>query len=136
VVPLDWFSHRLDDGTELMVFQIRQTDGGVDPFSSGTMIGSDGDMIHLNRSQFEIQVSDTWRSPHSGATYPAAWTTIISQIDLILDIEPYLVDQEVNFSYAYWEGAVNVNGSLGEQAVTGSGYVELTGYAASMEGEF
>jgi predicted secreted hydrolase len=61
----------LDDGTELMVFQIRQTDGGIDPFSSGTVIGSDGDMIHLNRSQFEIQVSDTWRSPHSGATYPA-----------------------------------------------------------------
>jgi predicted secreted hydrolase len=49
----------LDDGTELMVFQIRQTDGGIDPFSSGTVIGSDGDMIHLNRSQFEIQVSDT-----------------------------------------------------------------------------
>jgi predicted secreted hydrolase len=47
-----------------------------------------------------------------------------------------MADQELNVSYAYWEGAVNVTGSLGEQAVTGSGYVELTGYAASMEWEF
>jgi len=47
-----------------------------------------------------------------------------------------LADQELNISYGYWEGAVNVNGSLGGQAVTGRGYVELTGYAASMEGEF
>ncbi len=42
----------------------------------------------------------------------------------------------MNVSYAYWEGAVGVTGLVGGKPVTGSGYVELTGYAASMEGEF
>jgi predicted secreted hydrolase len=45
-------------------------------------------------------------------------------------------DQEMNVSYAYWEGAVNVKGEFANQLVAGSGYVEMTGYAASMEGEF
>ena len=42
----------------------------------------------------------------------------------------------MNVSYSYWEGAVAVNGSLNGVNITGNGYVEMTGYAASMEGEF
>ena len=44
-VGWDWFSLQFDDGMELMVFQIRQADGSIDPFSSGTVIGSDGETI-------------------------------------------------------------------------------------------
>jgi predicted secreted hydrolase len=135
-VGWDWFSLQLDNDTEIMVFQIRQADGSVDPFSSGTLVGSNGDTQHLARSQFEIEVVNTWRSPNSEAVYPALWSISIPEIDLTLDIEPYMSDQELNVSYAYWEGAVGITGTLGEQVVTGSGYVELTGYAASMEGEF
>jgi predicted secreted hydrolase len=47
-----------------------------------------------------------------------------------------MADQEMNVSYAYWEGAVGVSGMYGDQTINGSGYVELTGYAASMEDEF
>ena len=135
-VGWDWFSLQLDDGSDLMVFQIRREDGSIDPFSSGTLISPEGETIHLERNNFEIQVNDTWQSPDSGGTYPAAWTIQIPQIDLILDIKPYMADQEMNVSYSYWEGAVSVQGTIGGQMVTGSGYVELTGYAASMEGEF
>ena len=39
-------------------------------------------------------------------------------------------------SYTYWEGAVRVTGTSGPKAVQGNGYVELTGYAESMQGEF
>ena len=34
----DWFSIQLENGTELMLFQLRRTDGSIDPFSSGTYI--------------------------------------------------------------------------------------------------
>jgi len=83
-----------------------------------------------------IQVRDSWRSPSSEAEYPSAWTVEIPSLNLSLDIEPYLADQEMDVSYAYWEGAVEVNGIVKGNAVSGSGYVEMTGYAASMEGEF
>ena len=37
-VGWDWFALQLNDGSELMVFQIRRSDGTIDPFSSGTII--------------------------------------------------------------------------------------------------
>ncbi len=130
-VGWDWFSLQLDDGSELMFFQIRRADGSIDPFSSGTYIDSNGGTTHLERKQFDIQVRSEWESPQSGGVYPSAWTVSIPDLNLELDIEPYFNAQEMDVSYFYWEGAVQVSGSL-----TGSGYVEMTGYAGSMEGEF
>jgi predicted secreted hydrolase len=39
-------------------------------------------------------------------------------------------DQELFTTVRYWEGAVEVRGQRGQQALNGRGYVELTGYAA------
>ncbi len=135
-VGWDWFSIQLNDGSELMVFQIRRSDGGVDPFSSGTWIDPKGEIIHLERNDFEIKVEDSWTSPHSGAEYPSQWTINIARLDSSLAIAPLLADQEMNLSYDYWEGAVEIGGTVRGVSISGSGYVELTGYAASMEGEF
>lgn len=135
-VGWDWFALQMDDGRELMVFQIRKVDGSVDPFSSGTLVTPDGSTRHLSRDDFEIRVGDTWRSPHSGATYPSQWTVRVPLADLTLDVEPYLADQELNVSYAYWEGAVQIRGEQAGSVISGSGYVEMTGYANSMQGQF
>ena len=132
-VGWDWFALQLDDDSELMVFQIRKADGSVDPFSSGTLIAPDGSTRHLSHDDFEIGVSATWRSPRSGATYPARWTVEVPAADLTLQIEPYLADQELNVSYTYWEGAVRISGEQAASAISGSGYVEMTGYADSMQ---
>ncbi len=80
----DWFSLQLSDNSDLMVFQIRRADGSIDPFSSGTVIQPDGQTIHLDRDSFEIQVTDTWRSATSDATYPAAWMIQIPHHDQYL----------------------------------------------------
>ena len=135
-VGWDWFSIQMDDGGELMVFQLRQEDGSIDPFSSGTFITADSNARHFDRDDFEIRVEDTWRSPDTGATYPARWTVTVYAEDLVLEIEPHLADQELTVSYAYWEGAVRVEGERAGQAVRGDGYVEMTGYAGSMQDQF
>ena len=135
-VGWDWFSLQLEDGSELMVFQLRREDGTVDPFSSGTFVEADGGPRTLEHDAFEIRVEETWRSPRSGATYPARWTIIVPDMDLALRLEPHLADQELNLSYAYWEGAVRIQGMRAGQTVHGAGYVELTGYASSMQGQF
>ncbi len=135
-VGWDWFSIQLQDGYDLMFFQIRRADGSVDPFSSGTLVTPDGMAINLKGEDFDIMVTDTWRSPESGAEYPAGWKILLPDNNLELFVTPYMSDQELELSFAYWEGAVSVLGLQGEKRVEGSGYVELTGYAASMEGEF
>lgn len=130
-VGWDWFSLQFDDGSELMVFQIRRADGSADPFSSGSLIEPDSLVRQLDREDFVIQPIDTWRSPHSGGLYPAAWEINVPNFDLTLNLTPYLADQELRVSFTYWEGAVNVTGSRGGAALNGDGYVELTGYAQS-----
>jgi predicted secreted hydrolase len=135
-VSWDWFSIQLNDGSELVVAQLRKEDGGIDPFSAGTFIAPDGGTRHLGPDEFEIRVDDEWRSPHTGATYPAGWTVTVAALDLALEIEPRLADQELNVSYAYWEGAVRAEGQRAGQTVEGVGYVEMTGYAGSMQDQF
>jgi predicted secreted hydrolase len=135
-VGWDWFSVQMDGGGDLMLFQLRKEDGSIDSFSSGTLIAPDGSTRHLGRDEFEIRVEDTWRSPQTGADYPARWTVTVPAADLTLQVEPYLADQELTVSYAYWEGTVRVEGQRAGRAIRGQGYVELTGYAGSMQGQF
>jgi predicted secreted hydrolase len=132
----DWFALHLSDGSELMVYTIRRQDGELDPFSSGTYIAPDGKVQALTADDFEIEINDTWRSPHSGGVYPAGWVLRVPLADLNLIVSPYVSDQELNASFTYWEGAVAVTGNRAGSKLTGNGYVELTGYAHSMQGQF
>ncbi len=134
-VGWDWFALQLDDGAELMAYVLRRADGSIDSFSSGTYIRPDGSTLSLSRDDFTITAQETWRSPHSGGEYPARWTVTIPAAQVTLDVRPLLADQELRVSFTYWEGAVTVQGRGPSGALSGFGYVELTGYAESMEGE-
>jgi predicted secreted hydrolase len=125
-VGWDWFALQLSDRREIMLYQLRKTDGSVDPSSNGTIIGPSGKVRHLSRDDFSLTVLDRWRSPRSGADYPARWRLRIPSEGaegLDLEIAPLLADQELDVSFRYWEGAVAVSGST-----EGRGYVEMTGY--------
>ncbi len=128
-VGWDWFSIQLSDQRELMLFQIRQKDGGIDPLASGTLVEPDGSTKNLKREQFSVRVLSTWKSARSGATYPSRWEIAIPSADIQLTLEPYMADQEMNLSLVYWEGAVKINGKSNGASVNSSGYVEMTGYA-------
>ena len=137
-VGWDWFSIQLDDGSEFMLYQLRHGDGSPDPYAHGVFVKADGSAaaLRLADGDYEIEVLGTWRSPDTGAVYPSHWRVTIPGEEVVVEIEPWLAAQELNVSYAYWEGAVRVEGQCGGAPVTGDGYVELTGYAASMEGQF
>jgi predicted secreted hydrolase len=135
-VGWDWFSVQLADGSELMLYNIRQKDGSADPFSNGTIIYPDRTTRQLKAGDFKIQATSAWKSPHSGGTYPASWTVSIPSEKLVLQIKPLIPDQELNLSIIYWEGAVQISGEKNGVKVDGKGYVELTGYAQSLAGNF
>jgi len=125
----DWFALQLDDGTDLMVYQMRRDDGRPDPVSSGSRIGADGTRFALSWSDFQLEVLDWWTSPETGVRYPSGWRLRLPGDQLDLQIEPLMRDQELNLSVLYWEGAVRVEGTRGSSPISGRGYVELTGYA-------
>lgn len=122
----DWFALQLDDGRELMVYHLRRTDGTVDPFSAGVVVAAEGAVRRLAATDFTLVVTDTWTSPRSGAVYPSRWRLRVPAAGLDLAIAPLVADQELDVSFRYWEGAVEVAGS-----VAGRGYVELVGYGAT-----
>jgi len=128
----DWFSLQLDNDSELMLYIIRRTDGTPDETSSGSLITSDGSVIHLRRDQMRITPLKQWKSPKSGATYPMGWRVELPAFKVALRVRPLLEAQELvthgSTQVTYWEGACDVSGSFGGSPVRGDGYVEMTGY--------
>jgi len=140
-VGWDWFSLQLDDGRDLMLFQIRADSGGIAPASGGTLVERDGRSRRLSREDAAVEVLDHWTSPESGGRYPSRWRVRVPSAGLDLIVEPSLEAQEVRTSFVYWEGAVRVapvSPPLGPRPrpVGGAGYVELTGYRSTMRGIF
>jgi len=118
----DWFSLQLDDGRDLMYFQLRERESEA-PFVDASLVGEDGVRAGIDARDITLDVLSTWTSPHTGADYPASWRLRHDALGIDLTLEPLLADQEFQASVRYWEGAVRITGSH-----TGRGYVELTGY--------
>jgi predicted secreted hydrolase len=128
VAGWDWFALQLEDGTELMFYHLRRSDGTMEPFSAGTLVDPAGGTAGLVASDVELQVLDTWSSPLDGARYPARWRLRLARLDFDVEITPVLANQELNLSVRYWEGAVDVAGRREARELRGRGYVEMTGY--------
>jgi predicted secreted hydrolase len=131
-VGWDWFSLQLDNGQELMLYQIRRSDGGIDHNSSGTVVAEDGPTRHLTSEQFSVDSFRSWESPETGAVYALDWAVEIPGENTRLRVTPRMDGQEMatirSTGFPYWEGSVQVEGTWRGEPVLGQGYVELTGY--------
>ena len=130
----DWFSIQLDDRRELMLYSLRNKDGSITPESSGSLIAADGRVTYLPRSAYVIDATGSWKSPHTGGTYPMGWRVRVASAGIDLTLAPMLVDQELANTVggvSYWEGSVDVVDTASKH-VLGLGYVELTGYAGAI----
>jgi predicted secreted hydrolase len=117
----DWLSLQLNDGGELMLFQLRRKDGSIDPYSAGTMIDRAGNARHLTSRDFTMIPGRTWKSAKSGGVYPVEWS--VSVLGEKMTVKTLLDKQEITGTTNYWEGAIQVAGDR-----TGGGYLEMTGY--------
>ncbi len=129
----DWFAINLGDGTDLTLSLVRDRDGSY-PLVYGTLVSADGDVRHLPREAFSVEVTDRWTSPRTGAEYPAGWQIEVPEEDLEIDLTPTVSDQELDTrattGVVYWEGSQRVEATRRGRPVGGEAYVELTGYGA------
>jgi predicted secreted hydrolase len=128
----DWFSVQLEDGTDAMLYLIRNADG--EPLRvDGSIVDPDGELSVLGEGDFVISADGEWTSPETGTTYPSGWTITIPDYELAMEVTPSLPDQELDTrattGVIYWEGEAVVAATLKGKPVAGYGYVELTGYA-------
>jgi len=136
----DWLSIQMSDHRELMLYRLRRGDGSRDPRSSGTLVDANGKTTHLTNDDFTLTPgSKTFKSPN-GAVYPTEWKVSIPSQKIDLTVTTPLQDQELSLvkstGIAYWEGMIDVTGQAsgpaGRQAITGVGYLEMTGYHGSL----
>jgi len=135
VAGWNWFSLRLEGGSELMVYRLRRADGSSDPYSSGTLVRPDGSTRRLGVGEVVLEPTGWWTSPATGGRYPSGWRLAVPSEQLDLRVAPLVpaaeLDGRGSTGVVYWEGPVEVSGSH-----RGEGYAELTGYAGSLAGRF
>lgn len=131
-VGWDWFSLQFDDGRDLMFYRLRLRDGGSDPASAGVLVAVDGASTPLAAADVTLDVLEWWTAADGAARYPARFRLRVSRLGLDIDVVPRLAAQEFGGRFRYWEGAVATSGSAAGKAVTGRGYLEMTGYAGAV----
>jgi predicted secreted hydrolase len=129
----DWFALMLEDGSELMLYRMRQADGSASPFSAGTFVPAKGEPRGVTWKDVRLSAKTRWTSPRSKAVYPAEWDLAVAPLGLEVTITPLLADQELvtaaSTNVTYWEGACKVSGTARGRPIGGRAYVEMTGYA-------
>jgi predicted secreted hydrolase len=131
-VGWDWWSLRLADGRDLMLYVLRRADGEPS-WRSATLVGPDGRVRLLAPGEWSVHATGTWTSQRTRATYPSGWDVAVPGAGVRVTATPLVRDAE-NVSglvpgLSYWEGPVRLTGPGG--AREGDGYVELTGYTGS-----
>ena len=131
-VGWDWMSIQLEDGTDLMLFGLRDAEGGYGPDTTGTLVDADGGARRIEFGGVDLRPGRRWRSGATGAEYPVEWRVEVPAFGLRLDVRPRIDGQEVHTEGGllpvYWEGAVLVSGEREGRPVAGVGYLEMTGY--------
>ena len=126
----DWFSMQLEDGTDIVYFQLRYKDGGPYPYNEGLIVDAEGNTVRLGTNDVPLKVTKTWQSP-LGGIYPIEWQAEIMPLGKTVIISALFPEQELDLSTRYWEGAVNIYDKEDPAKIIGTGYMELTGYAAA-----
>lgn len=128
-VGWDWLGLRLLDGTDVMLFRLRRSDGRAD-YRAATVATSSAPPRHLAPHEWSMTPGPTWTSPATGAAYPVEWTLALpGRIARVVVRAAFPSQENVSSHVAklhYWEGLVRAFGPDGRQV--GEGYLEMTGY--------
>jgi predicted secreted hydrolase len=126
----DWLGANLSDGSALMAFKVRGTEGRA-IWAHAALRAADGHITQYSPGDVDFTPTREWRSPRTNTQYPVA--TVVRTGDTRWQLTPLLDDQELDSRDStgalYWEGAVTLSRD-GQPA--GHGYLELTGYGKKL----
>lgn len=128
----DWFSIRLDDGTDIMLFHFPEGEGcGTEREAVWfcTYWPAEAEAVSLGRDEIVVQTTAEWISPNTGVRYGAEWEVELATIGVRLAIKPVLAEQELDVRNStlnvYWEGLCRVTGVRDGTPATGHAFVEM-----------
>ena len=127
----DWIGMNLDDGSALTAFRLRDKDGNA-VWDGGSFRPAKGDLYIFSRGEVFFKPTRSWKSPLTQTTYPVEW--IVRTPADVYTVRAVIDNQELDSRQStgaiYWEGLSELWSSNGKRV--GSGYLEMTGYAAPL----
>lgn len=122
-----WFSLCLDNGTQIMCVEY---DDGKKKDGLADFIDANGRTEHSKQLRLKHGKA-MWKSKKTKAQYPMSWHIEIPESDAVFEVRSLLRDGElVSGKINYWEGPLDVRGTLRGKKVSGVGFMELVGYPA------
>ncbi len=127
----DWIGMNLDDGSALTAFRLRDKAGDA-LWDGGSFRAPKGDVYVFTRGEVIFKPTRLWKSPLTQTTYPVEWMvrTPADFYTVKAVIDNQELDSRQSTGSIYWEGLSELIDSNGKRV--GSGYLEMTGYAAPL----
>jgi geranylgeranyl pyrophosphate synthase/predicted secreted hydrolase len=122
-----WLSMQLEGGIDISTFIITRGERVLDNWT----VVSQADGTHEAFAGAVLNPLRKWRSTRSFVEYPVAFQLDLPQAGLSLCIDAAFDDQEVLSVISdpgFWEGRVQVSGSIAGRPATGKGWVECKGF--------
>ncbi|MEM1161289.1 MAG: lipocalin-like domain-containing protein, partial [Pseudomonadota bacterium] len=114
----DWFSLHLDETTKVMLFRLRQDDGGH--YFSGNWIDETGS-TPIKGDDIRLEILEETKI--GDRRVPTSWRVIVASRGVDVAVHPLNPQAWNGTQIGYWEGPVSGSGS--HDAI---GYLEMTGY--------
>ncbi|HKY62968.1 MAG TPA: lipocalin family protein [bacterium] len=138
-VKWTWYYIRLDNGEEVMMFDITMRESGARVIKSATLMGKAPLCKYetFNDEEFVTNASGEYISPHSGNVYPTTLEFAIPSKGLQLTLTPAMQDQELVNMFGLvtpsYHGIATVEGTRNGKRVTGGADIQLVGFGGALE---
>jgi predicted secreted hydrolase len=131
-VGWDWIGFNLFDGSALMAYRLRRSDGRAF-WAGGSWRDAAGRLRIFAPEEVEFLPRRTWTSPRTQVRYPVEWQLETPAGRHV--VAPFADDQELDSRGStgalYWEGVSVLRDAAGRPL--GWGYLELTGYGGRLQ---
>lgn len=128
-IAWNWIAAQLDDGSSVTCYVLHDIANDEPAGCWGVLLDADG--RETRHQDCELRPAGRWTSVRTFHDYPTTWELAIPSAGLTLRGEAAFGDQEfvtVLSKPAFWEGRVHLEGERQGKAVTGTAFVERSGY--------
>lgn len=128
----NWLSCQLDDGSDITATTLldTQTNKIEDNFAIVTGPAKQGS-VRVEYPVMDLKPIKSWTSIRTTNDYPTLWHLSIPAAGIELDVQSLIDNQEfitLISKPAFWEGRVDITGTIGGKPVKGKGFVERHGF--------
>jgi len=132
-VAWNWIAIQLNNGCEFTAYQLVDFKNKKEIGSFIIMIDEKGNRHHSKKFHLK-HTDDLWCSTRTFNEYPTNWKVEAPEFGLKIHAASSFPNQEfatVISKPAFWEGRMNLEGTMRGKKVTGTGYIERNGFVNS-----